>query len=192
MCCKNWKSPSTEMDEEEWGICGDLSMAPDLGNGIWCHLLGVKCFCQENRLRNDNCPILPDLPWMFTKGLNCLALGLFPWAFSFRWYKDLALQGHVIMPLSSNPRELDIFWWRIKGISSKILEETGLFFFFVIIVFLNKIHFFFFLTAPMAYGGSQARGRTRATAAGLCHSHSNARSEPCLRPTPQLTATLAP
>ena len=38
--------------------------------------------------------------------------------------------------------------------------------------------------APAAYGGSQARG--------LYHSHSNARSKPRLRPTPQLTATLAP
>ena len=31
-----------------------------------------------------------------------------------------------------------------------------------------------------------------AVAAGLCHSHNNARSEPHLRPTPQLTATLDP
>ena len=41
---------------------------------------------------------------------------------------------------------------------------------------------FFFL------GGSQARGRIRAAADGLCHSYSNARSDPCLRPTPELTA----
>ena len=33
---------------------------------------------------------------------------------------------------------------------------------------------------PMAYGGSQARGLIGAVAAGLHHSHSNARSEPCL------------
>ena len=33
---------------------------------------------------------------------------------------------------------------------------------------------------PWAYGGSQARGRIRATAAGLHQSHSNARSEPRL------------
>ena len=32
-------------------------------------------------------------------------------------------------------------------------------------------------------GGSQARGWIRATTACLCHSHSNARSESCLRPT---------
>ena len=42
----------------------------------------------------------------------------------------------------------------------------------------------------MAYRGSQARGLIRPVAAGLCHSHSNARSKPCLLPTPQLMATL--
>ena len=39
----------------------------------------------------------------------------------------------------------------------------------------------------MAYGGSQTRGWIKAAAAGLHHSHSNTRPEPCLRPTPQLT-----
>ena len=38
----------------------------------------------------------------------------------------------------------------------------------------------FFRAAPEAYGGPQARGQIRATAASLCHSHSNARSEPHL------------
>ena len=47
-----------------------------------------------------------------------------------------------------------------------------------------------FRAARMAYGSSQARGQIRAIAAGLCQSHSNARSEPCLQP--QLTATLDP
>ena len=40
----------------------------------------------------------------------------------------------------------------------------------------------------MAYGGSQARGRIGAAAAGLHHSHSNLGSELCLRLTPQLMA----
>ena len=44
----------------------------------------------------------------------------------------------------------------------------------------------------MAYGGSQARGRIGARAASLHHSHSNARSEPRLWPTPQLTETPDP
>ena len=44
----------------------------------------------------------------------------------------------------------------------------------------------------MAYGGSQARGLIGAVAASLRQSHSNVGSEPRLRPTPQLTATLDP
>ena len=44
-----------------------------------------------------------------------------------------------------------------------------------------------FKATPEAYGNSQARGPVRAAAASLCHSHSNSRSEPCLRPTPQRT-----
>ena len=49
--------------------------------------------------------------------------------------------------------------------------------------------FFFFVfcpfrTAPTAYEGSQARGQIGAIAVSLHHSHSNAGSEPFLRPTP--------
>ena len=47
-----------------------------------------------------------------------------------------------------------------------------------------------FRAAPAACGGSQGRGPIGATAAGLCHSHSDAGSELCLQPTPQLTALL--
>ena len=59
-------------------------------------------------------------------------------------------------------------------------------------MFKNHLSFFNFRAAPMAYGGSQARDRIGATAAGLCHSHSNAVSELRLRPTLQLTAMLDP
>ena len=41
-----------------------------------------------------------------------------------------------------------------------------------------------FRAAPVAYKDSQARGRMGAVAASLRHSHSNARSELSLRPTP--------
>ena len=55
--------------------------------------------------------------------------------------------------------------------------------------FLEKYSFFgLFRVAPLAYGGSQARGLIGAVAAGLHHSHSNTRSKPRLRPTPLLTA----
>ena len=43
--------------------------------------------------------------------------------------------------------------------------------------------------APAAYGESQARGLIGAVATRLHHSHSNAGSEPRLRPTPQLIVT---
>ena len=60
------------------------------------------------------------------------------------------------------------------------------------------IYFLFFglfclyRAAPRARGGSQARGLTGATAAGLRQSHSNIRSKPCLQPKPQLMATPDP
>ena len=59
----------------------------------------------------------------------------------------------------------------------------ALFFFFL---------FFSFWAGPASYGSSQARGRIGATAADPHHSHSNAKSEPCLQPTLKLTATLDP
>ena len=45
-----------------------------------------------------------------------------------------------------------------------------------------------FRAALIAYGSSHSRGRIGAVATGLHHNHSNAGSEPCLQPTPQLTA----
>ena len=48
--------------------------------------------------------------------------------------------------------------------------------------------YLFFRAAPVAHGGSQARGQIGALAASLCHSHGNAGSKPCLQPTPQLMA----
>ena len=63
-------------------------------------------------------------------------------------------------------------------------------FYYIKYIIIYNIIFFFclFRAAPVAHGGSQARGPVRDTAAGLHLSHSNARSEPWLRPTPQLTA----
>ena len=52
--------------------------------------------------------------------------------------------------------------------------------------------FFFFRAAPAVYGSSETRGWIGAAAAGLCHSHSNTKSEPHLPSTPQLSATLDP
>ena len=63
---------------------------------------------------------------------------------------------------------------------------------FFFVCFLFFVFFAFSRAAPEAYGGSQARDVIKAVAAGLCHSHSNARSEPRLPSTPQVTATLNP
>ena len=62
----------------------------------------------------------------------------------------------------------------------------------VVFVFVFFRLFAISWAAPVAYGGSQVRGRIGAIAAGLHHSHSSARSKPRLRPTPQLTAKSDP
>ena len=55
---------------------------------------------------------------------------------------------------------------------------TGIFSvcFFIFFIFFNFFYFFLFFllfrTTPAAYGGSQARCLTGATASGLCYSHS--------------------
>jgi len=50
----------------------------------------------------------------------------------------------------------------------------------------------FFRVEPTAHGSSQARGQIGSAGVGLCHSYSNARSEPHLQPTLPLTATPDP
>ena len=68
------------------------------------------------------------------------------------------------------------------------LLSSGEFFCFVFCLFFFFFFLLFLWAAPAACGGSQARGPIRAVATGLHQSHSNARSEPHLQPTPQLTA----
>ena len=63
-------------------------------------------------------------------------------------------------------------------------------FFYLFIYFFCL--FAFSRAASMAYGGSQARGRIGAVAAGLHQGHSNSGSEPHLQPIPQLMATPDP
>ena len=65
-------------------------------------------------------------------------------------------------------------WW--KSLTSNFLLFHPFFF-----------SFFLFRAAPVAYGGSQARGQIGVVAASLCHTHSNTGSEVHLWPTPQLT-----
>ena len=81
-----------------------------------------------------------------------------------------------------------------KQVLSKLVQALVFFFscfFSVLFCFVFGV-FLLFRAAPTAYGGSQARGRIGAVAAGLRQSHSNAGSELRLQPTPQLTATPDP
>ena len=66
----------------------------------------------------------------------------------------------------------------------KIMYEDYTYIFLSFCLFLGPL--------PAAYGGSQARSIIGAVATGLRQSHSNTRSKPCLRPTPQFTAMLDP
>ena len=59
-------------------------------------------------------------------------------------------------------------------------------------IYIHILFFCLFRATLISYGGSHARGQIGATAASPHHSHSNARSEPCLQSTPQLMATPDP
>ena len=78
------------------------------------------------------------------------------------------------------PKQFSVGEWSLKfSINVSPSTYRTSFFFFCI-----------FRVTPVAYEGSQARGPTGVTAAGLYHhSHSNTESEPLLQPTPQLMAT---
>ena len=71
--------------------------------------------------------------------------------------------------------------WKPVPAPTTTLEGFVFCFFFVFLSFSRA--------APEAYGGSQPRSPTGATAAGLRQSHSNSGSEPRLGPTTELTAT---
>ena len=60
---------------------------------------------------------------------------------------------------------------------------------FYLFIYLFILIFLLFRAAPAAFEGSLARGLIGATAASLHHSHINARAEPRLWPTLQLTAS---
>ena len=58
----------------------------------------------------------------------------------------------------------------------------------VFLVVFFFLAFWLFKAAPVAYGGSQARGLIEAVTVGQHQSHGNARFELHLRPTPELMA----
>ena len=79
----------------------------------------------------------------------------------------------------------------IKDLNRIYSEIMPLFLFiFCYYYYCYCYYYYIFRVASAAFGSSQARDQIRATAANLCHSHSNARSELRLQPTAQLTATM--
>ena len=84
-----------------------------------------------------------------------------------------------------------IFWWFHRSLPHPHSQDAS-FFLLRLLFFVSFLFFFAFRAILMVYGSSQASGRIGAAAAGLHHSHSNARSKLCLWATPQLMATLDP
>ena len=104
------------------------------------------------------------------------------WEKQGAWRTGLSL-GSVFQTIHSRHCSLGRLQARRGNIFRYYVPDTyGAIFFF----------FFFFRATHASRVGSQARGRIRATAACLHHSHSNARPKPRLQPAPQLTATPDP
>ena len=130
--------------------------------------------------------IIPDAQ----KGKTMLLPALIPDEVR-RQYVNLSLGDILVMRY---------IWWTGSVLLTKLRPSTVL---VSLTIFSGYIYykgyhfgrvflFLFFRAVPAACGSSQARGWVRATAAGLHHSPSNARSKPHLPVTPQLTATLNP
>ena len=118
-----------------------------------------------------------------------------PYFFSFVWNKTVGRKPRkwhisplfLAKQLSNHWSLLIILFWAFTycGLIHLFFQPTN---------FILFLYFLLFKVVPLAYGGSQARSQIRATSAGLHHSHSHSHtgSEPCLWPTPQLTATPDP
>ena len=139
-----------------------------------------------------------DLPWLIAASLHCclqLRVAFFPLCVSVFFVSlcphfPLLIKMPIIRFVATvcvhlTRLHLQKCWLQVRSRS----QVPG-----VRISFFSSSSSFFcpFRAAPVAYGGSQAKGPIGAVAAGLHHSHSIAGSKPHLRPTPQLTATPDP
>ena len=135
--------------------------------------------------------IEPASSWIVVRFLTCWATvgtpinGIFWWTWSF------------VVNKVTNFRLFHLWLLFIVGFLKKLFTSL-IFSYIVLFQYFKRLLFFLFglfafsRVAPMAYGGSQARDLIGAVATSLRQSHSNSGSESCLRPTPQLTATLDP
>ena len=109
------------------------------------------------------------------------------WTLSWYYFKySTVIQALQISPF--NQRESHHLWWSLEDPLWFCSPGSDIFFStpsFPWSSQLGLLVFGFFCFSVWAYGGSQAGGLIRAIAAGLRHSHSHARSEPCLQTTPQ-------
>ena len=157
---------------------------------------GVKYVLEPQTVRTS--------AWESLKKLNAQKSQNWRSSLAAQWVKDLMLSllwSRLLLWQGFNPWPFCMLWaWSkkkkkspnhkklyndghrgpINHPSHRESQNPGFFFFFFFLVFC------LFRAAPMAYGGSQARGPIGAVAASLHHSHAG--SEPCLQPTPQLTA----
>ena len=127
--------------------------------------------------------------------LLAYSLSIFPDHISLAWLLCSCIQGPLCISYSLDVLQCMTFTRQAMGrvmiryLKDQILTSIMLVYFLVLVyVFI----YLFFRAALEAYGSSQARGQIGGVAPSLQHSHSNSRSEPCLRPTLQLTATLDP
>ena len=108
--------------------------------------------------------------WVFTAGFCLVVTVRHP-------YKSLYLKRSILS------------WWQLKFDPTLGLNNITLPLHVLCVGFVCLSVFCLFRAMPMTYGDFQARGPIGAVATGLHHNHSNAGSEPCLWPTPQVTAT---
>ena len=81
-----------------------------------------------------------------------------------------------------------LFFLSVSYKKKQIRRSLSFFCLFFLLIIYIYIFFLLSRATPAAYGGSQARDLIGVVAAGLHQSHSNARSETSLPPTPQLLA----
>ena len=81
---------------------------------------------------------------------------------------------------------------QVQSLAWELPRAAGMAKYIYIIIFTSFFLLLLFTATLVAYRSSQARGGIGAAAACLHHSHSHTRSEPHLRPTPQLMAMLDP
>ena len=142
----------------------------------------LECFHhpQSSCCLSQSAPLLLH-PWsQAITNLPSVSLDLLVLVISYKWQHALCGPPHPPPFTQQVPGCVPVLVWCQDFIP---FLRSG---FVCLFVFLS------FRATPTAYGGSQATGLIGAVASRLHHSHGNARSEPHLQPTPQLTATLDP